>query len=56
MNHDGKVDMKDVAFVARRFLVKQGDPLWDANADIDHNEKIDLKDIAKVASAFGGHC
>ena len=53
INGDGKVDMKDVSYVARRFMCVPGDTLWDANADINSDGKIDMKDIAGVAKNFG---
>jgi hypothetical protein len=50
---DGKCDMRDIGYVARRFMCKPGDPLWDPNADIDDNSKVDMKDIGTVARHFG---
>jgi parallel beta-helix repeat protein len=52
---DGKCDMRDIGYVARRFMCKPGDPLWDPNADIDDNAKIDMKDIGTTARHFGEH-
>jgi len=49
---DGKVDMKDLAYVARRFLADSSNPLWDPNADINEDGKIDMRDIATVAREF----
>jgi len=49
----GKIDMKDVSYVARRFSITQTDMLWDPNADIDSNGKIDMRDIAITAKNFG---
>jgi parallel beta-helix repeat protein len=50
---DGKVDMRDIAYVARRFMCKPGDSLWDPNADINDDGKIDMIDIAIAARNFG---
>lgn len=50
---DGKVDMRDVGYVARRFMCRPGDPLWDPIADINSDGKIDMKDIGTVARHFG---
>ena len=50
---NGKVDMRDVAYVARRFGTTPSSALWDPNADIDDDGKIDMKDIAIVAGNFG---
>ena len=55
VNSDGKVDMRDVGSVARRFMSVPGDPLWDATADISVDGKIDMKDISLVARRFGEH-
>ncbi|MDI6840523.1 MAG: T9SS type A sorting domain-containing protein, partial [bacterium] len=57
VNEDGKIDMKDIREVAKRF----GDTPWYSNAgvpwlpraDIDKNKKIDMKDIRFVAKLFG---
>lgn len=48
----GAVDMRDVSFVARRFMCPLGDPLWDPVADINCDGKIDMKDVSLVALAF----
>jgi len=50
---DGKVDMKDVGYVARRFMCVPGDPLWDPMADMNDDEKINMVDIGTVARHFG---
>ncbi|MCJ7770287.1 hypothetical protein MUP37_01785, partial [Candidatus Bathyarchaeota archaeon] len=55
VNGDLKVDMKDVSYVARRFMCLPGDPLWDPTADINADSKIDMKDISTVARHFGEH-
>jgi hypothetical protein len=55
INGDGKVDMKDIGYVARRFMCKLGDPLWDPTADVNGDGKIDMKDIGTVAIHFGEH-
>jgi hypothetical protein len=47
------IDMKDVAYVAKRFGTRPGDTLWDPNADINGDGKVDMKDIALVAKGFG---
>lgn len=50
---DGKVDLRDISYVARRFMCKPGDSLWDSRADLNGDSKIDLKDIALEARYFG---
>ncbi len=49
---DGKVDMRDISSVARRFQARPGDILWDPNADINSDGKIDMVDIGTVAKHF----
>jgi len=53
LNHDGKIDMKDIAPVAKAFSTRPGDPLWNPAADLDNSGKVDMKDVAIVAKAFG---
>ena len=56
---DGRVDMKDVAAVARPFGMHYGDDLWNGNADITGvtlglpDGIIDMRDISLVARNFG---
>jgi nitrous oxidase accessory protein NosD len=52
-NHDGKIDIRDVSFVARRFGCTPIDPLWNPAADINEDSKIDIKDVSTVARRFG---
>ena len=49
----GKIDMRDIAFVARGFGTKLGDALWNPNTDINDDDKVDMKDVARVARDFG---
>jgi len=53
VNGDGKVDMKDVGYVSRRFMCVPGDPLWDAAADFNRDGKTNMVDIGTVARHFG---
>jgi hypothetical protein len=55
INGDGKIDMKDISYVARRFACLPSDPLWDSAADINGDGKIDMKDISTIARHFGEH-
>jgi hypothetical protein len=56
---DGKVDMRDIAFVAKQFGTQEGDPNWDPRADLTGPEhmvpdgKVDMRDVAFVAKLFG---
>jgi hypothetical protein len=53
INNDGKVDIKDVSFVAARFGITPSHPLWDPVADLNGDNKIDIKDISTVARHYG---
>jgi hypothetical protein len=56
---DGKVDIKDISYVAKRFGTTPSSPMWDPNADLTGptpgvpDGKIDIKDISLVAKNFG---
>lgn len=52
VNGDDRVDMKDVSYVARRFLLSPGDQLWDPAADLNGDGKIDMKDVAIPSQHF----
>lgn len=55
----GKIDMRDVAKVARAFGSKPGDDNWDPEADITGptsgvpDGKVDMRDVSLVARHFG---
>jgi parallel beta-helix repeat protein len=51
--HDGRIDIRDVSFVARRFGCTPANPLWSPKADINEDGKIDVKDVSIVARKFG---
>jgi hypothetical protein len=47
-----KINMLDIAYIAKRFSLLPSDPLWDPNADINNDGKVDMKDVALVAKYF----
>jgi PKD repeat protein len=53
LTKDGKIDMRDVAIVARAFGSTPGSPNWNPIADINGDGKVDMKDVAPVARNFG---
>jgi parallel beta-helix repeat protein len=59
INHDMKVDLKDIGKSARAFLTTPGDDKWDPQADITGPEplipdgKVDMRDIGLIAKHFG---
>ena len=52
---DGRVNMRDIAMVARAFGSTQGSPSWNPNADINGDGTVDMKDIALAVRNFGEH-
>jgi parallel beta-helix repeat protein len=50
---DGKVDINDLAMVARHFGTIHPHSKYDPNCDIIYDGKIDIKDIFTVAKNFG---
>jgi parallel beta-helix repeat protein len=55
LNHDGKVDIKDIHLVASAFGSSQGDPNWNPVADVNLDGKVDIRDVALVAKNYGKH-
>jgi hypothetical protein len=55
MSPFGVIDMKDVAYVAKRFGTDPSKPLWNPNADINNDGTVEMRDIAIVAKNFGKH-
>jgi hypothetical protein len=49
---DGKVEMRDIGYVARRFGATSSSLLWDPNADINGDGVVDMRDIGIVALNF----
>jgi hypothetical protein len=52
---DNRIDIKDVAYVSKRFGVTAGDPRYDPIADLNGDGRIDIKDVAAVSMFFGQH-
>jgi hypothetical protein len=50
---DFKVDILDIANIAKAYGTYPGHPRWNPNADLDDNNKIDIIDIAKAAKNYG---
>ncbi|MCJ7425432.1 dockerin type I domain-containing protein [Candidatus Bathyarchaeota archaeon] len=55
VNHDGKVDVRDVARVAKAFGSYPGHASWNPHADINEDLKIDVRDVAATCIRFGSH-
>jgi hypothetical protein len=55
VNGDFKVDMKDIAIVARAFGSTAGSSNWNPNCDINGDGTVNMRDIALAARHFGQH-
>ncbi len=60
INHDLKVDMRDVATSARAFGTSPGDISWNPHADVTGSQGIpdgavDMRDVSLIARRFGEH-
>ena len=59
INHDLKIDIKDVARAAMAYGTQPIDPLWNPHADITGPEylvpdnKVDIRDVSLIARHFG---
>lgn len=56
LNGDNKVDILDIAIVAKAFKSQPRDANWNSRSDIDNNGVINIIDISKVAKQFGKTC
>jgi len=52
VNLDGKVDMIDIATIARHYGAKLGEPNYSVGCDLNLDGKIDLRDLATAARNF----
>jgi len=50
---DYKVDILDIATVAKAYGAYPGNPKWNPNTDLDNSNLIDIIDIAKAAKNYG---
>lgn len=53
INKDGKVDFKDLGWIAKAFGLSFGDIGYKLNLDLDFNGSIDMKDLGLAARNFG---
>ncbi len=53
LDADGKVNIVDVAVVARAFAAIAGQPRWNEVADLNFDKAIDILDMTAVAKDFG---
>jgi hypothetical protein len=52
---DGKVDIRDVHFVAALYSTTPSSSNWNANADINNDDKVDIRDVHIAAANYGQH-
>jgi hypothetical protein len=55
VNGDGRVDLKDLALVARALGSTPGRPNWNPACDFYGDGTVSMKDLALVARNFGQH-
>jgi hypothetical protein len=53
LNHDGKVDLKDLGLFASVWHLQKGDPGFIAEADLNNDGRIDLLDFVTFAMTYG---
>lgn len=53
VNLDGKIDIRDLATVAKTYGTMPGRSGYDFNLDINFDFRIDIKDLAIMAKSFG---
>jgi hypothetical protein len=50
---DGKVDIRDVHYVAMYYGTTPSSPNWNPNADINNDGKVDIRDVHIAATNYG---
>jgi len=53
INGDGKINILDIAIVAKAYGTKPGDPKWNPSANVNNDNIINILDIAIVAKDYG---
>jgi hypothetical protein len=53
LNHDGKVDIRDIIIVARAYGSYKGHPRYHPRLDFNHDKRINIFDIVTIARYFG---
>jgi hypothetical protein len=53
INHDGVVDLHDLAILAAAYGSKPGDPNWNPAADLNNDGVVNLLDLQILASEYG---
>jgi parallel beta-helix repeat protein len=55
LNHDVKVNLKDVMAAVQAFNSFPGQPRWNPDADIDNNGRVDMRDLLIIVLNFNKH-
>jgi parallel beta-helix repeat protein len=53
LNHDLKIDIKDISSAALAFGAYPGDSRWSRQADVNGDQRIDIRDLVLIAKSFG---
>jgi hypothetical protein len=53
VDHNGKVDLNDLALLAEAYGSRPNDPNWNPCADIDNDQYVGLLDLTILASHYG---
>lgn len=53
INHDGKVDMRDIGTICRAYGTVPGDPDWNPKADLNEDAIINMLDVNIATANFG---
>lgn len=53
VNHDLRVDIKDLSYTAKAFGTYPGHPRWNPRVDLNNDNRIDIKDLAIIAKSYG---
>jgi hypothetical protein len=55
VNHDGKVDIRDLALLASAYESRPADPNWNPDADFDNDQYVGLTDLDILVLHYGQH-
>ncbi len=53
INHDGRVDLRDIQMIIYAIFSNPSSPNWNPNADLDENSIVDMRDLSIDLQSFG---
>jgi parallel beta-helix repeat protein len=53
LNHDLRIDIKDISSAAKAFGAYPSHPRWSRLADVNEDQIIDIRDLVLIAKSFG---